>query len=340
MRIFITGGTGFLGQHTLKRLSTTSHTLRCLVRTGSERRLRVNGILTDTPEQPLPDNLEIVPGHVLDADALRTGMKGCDALIHLANVYTMWERTPGEMARVNVEGTRLVLQTALELGIAKVVYVSTIAVYGKPRQAVIREETPHGPRQFSAYGRSKAEAERIAWQFYAQGLPLTVLYPGIVLGPGDDKPSGVYIRDFIEGRIPTPIFRRSYETYTAVGDVAEAVVRALELPHTVGQKYLIGKEQLNGMEYARMICQAAGVRMPWMRLPDFIVIAAAYLLTARSAFTHQPPPWGLSVDAAWTLFHGFRYDGSKAERELGLHYTPVLDALRAAVQWYRRFGAR
>lgn len=336
MRIFITGGSGFLGQHTLKRLAATPHTLRCLVRPGSERRLHQNGILTDSPTDPLPGNLEIIPGGLDDAAALRAGMSGCDALIHLANVYTMWERSPGEMARVNIEGTRRVLQTALELGIQRTLYVSTIAVYGKPPQPVITEDTPHSPRHFSAYGRSKAEAERIAWQFHAQGLPLTVFYPGIVLGPGDDKPSGVYLRDFIAGRIPTPIFRRSVETYVAVWDVADAILRALELPQTNGQKYLLGKEQLNGMDYARLICQAGAVRMPWMRLPDFIVLAAAYLLTARSAFTHQPPPWGLSIDAAWTLFHGFRYDGSKAERELGLRYTPILEALRQAIAWYRR----
>ena len=333
MRIFITGGTGFIGQHTLRRLAEAGHELVCLIRPGSEARLRTSGILAQ-----LPASLTIIPGDVNDRAALRQGLAGCDALIHLANVYSMWLPDPREFERVNVEGTRNVLEAALETRVGKVIYVSTVAVYGKPAESPFTEESQPGPRLFSAYARSKAAADAIAWQLYQQrGLPLVALYPGIVLGPGDDKPSGVYIRDFIQGKVPTPIFRRSIETYVGVEDAAECILRALEKPGNLGQKYLVGNERLSGMAYARLICAAAGVKMPWMRLPSIVVLAAAYLFTWRAnLITHQPPPWGLSIDAGWTLLMGFCYDGSKAERELGLRYTPVIESLRAAVQWYRR----
>ncbi|HQN43518.1 MAG TPA: NAD-dependent epimerase/dehydratase family protein [Anaerolineaceae bacterium] len=331
MKIFITGGTGFIGQHTLRRLAQTDHQVVCLVRPGSEPKLLNSRLMRPWP------NLQIVNGDVTDPAALAAGMQGCDALIHLANLYSMWLQETSEFERVNVTGTRNVMTAAADAGLKKVVYVSTVAVYGQPAERVFTEESARGPRQFSHYGRTKTEGERIAWELHrTRGLPLTALYPGIVLGAGDDKPSGVYIHDFIAGRIPTPIFRRSVETYVHVNDTAEAVLQALERPKTVGQKYLIGNTRLNGMDYARLICQAAGVKMPWMRLPDVIVMAAAYLLTWQAQlFTHQPPPWGLSIDAAWTLLHGFAYDGSKAERELGLRYTPVLEALKDAVAWYR-----
>ncbi len=333
MRIFLTGGTGFIGQHCIQRLAQAGHELVCLIRPGSEARLHKSGILKD-----LPPRFTILPGDVNDRAALQKGMAGCDALIHLANVYSMWLPDPAEFERVNVEGTRNVLEAALEAGIRKVIYVSTVAVYGRPAERPFTETSAPGPRLFSAYARSKAAADGIAWQLYRErGLPLVALYPGIVLGPGDDKPSGVYIRDFINGKIPTPIFRRSVETYVGVEDAAECILRALEKPDNLGEKYLVGNERLTGMQYARLICQAADVKMPWMRLPDFIVLAAAYLFTWRAnLFTHQPPPWGLSIDAGWTLFNGFEYDGSKAARELGMKYTPVIEALKAAVAWYRR----
>lgn len=333
MRIFLTGSTGFIGQHTLRRLANAGHELVCLIRPGSEARLHTSGILKE-----LPANLTIVPGDVNDRAALLKGMAGCDALIHLANVYSMWLPDPREFERVNVEGTRTVLEAALETGIRKVIYVSTVAVFGKPEEQPFTEASTPGPRLFSAYARSKAAADAIAWELYrTRKLPLVALYPGIVLGPGDDKPSGIYIHDFINGKIPTPIFRRSIETYVGVADAAECILRALEKPGNLGEKYLIGNEHLSGMQYARLICQASGVKMPWMRLPSIIVLAAAYLFTWRAnLFTHTPPPWGLSIDAGWTLLQGFNYDGSKAERELGITYAPVLQSLQDAVAWYRR----
>ncbi len=333
MKIFLTGGTGFIGQHCIQRLTDAGHQLVCMIRPGSEKRLQSSGILP-----VIPPGLQIVPGDVSDADALQCGMAGCDAVIHLANVYAMWLPDTAEFERVNVQGTRNVLEAARLTGVGKVIYVSTVAVYGRPKERPFREESAPGPRLFSAYARSKAAADAIAWQYHEQyGLPLVAIYPGIVLGPGDDKPSGVYIRDFINGKVPTPIFRRSVETYVHVRDTAEVILRALEKPGNEGEKYLVGAERLSGMAYARLICQAAGVKMPWMRLPDLIVVAAGYLFTWRAnLFTHTPPPWGLSIDAAWTLLNGFAFEGSKVQRELGIRYSPVTDALKEAVQWYRR----
>ncbi|TLN23654.1 SDR family NAD(P)-dependent oxidoreductase [bacterium] len=325
MNVFITGGTGFIGSHLARRLAAEGHHLRCLARpTSRVEELRALGA-------------EIVVADLHDREGLRQAMQGCEWVFHLANLYAMWHPRPEEFEQTNVEGTRCVMEAALDAGVRKVVYVSTVAVYGKPDGRPFNEESAPGPRPFSAYGRSKAAGDRLVWELnQRRGLPVVTLYPGIVLGPGDDKPSGIYIQDLIRGRVPTPIFRRSVETYAAVQDVAEAALRAAERPDTVGKRYLIGGERLNGMEYARQICAVSGARVPWMRLPDFFVIAAAYFFTLRSNFTGTPPPWGLSVDAAWTLYHGFDFDGSRAARELGFSYTPVRQVLAEAVAWYRK----
>jgi dihydroflavonol-4-reductase len=249
----------------------------------------------------------------------------------------MWHPHPQTFWRANVDGTRNVMQAALESGAGKVVHMSTVAVWGKPAHTPFDENTPPGPRLLSAYAQSKAAGEQVAWSFARQhGLPLTVLYPGIVLGAGDDRASGQYIQLLVFRRTPSTIFHNAPATYVAVKDVAEAVLLAAENPASVGRRYLIGQETLRGREYAALICQLAGVRPPPFRLPDWLVRAASYPFTALSALTHRPPLWTLSIDAARTLQAGFQFDGSRAERELGLRYTPVRDALYEAICDYRK----
>ncbi|HZU86767.1 MAG TPA: NAD-dependent epimerase/dehydratase family protein [Anaerolineaceae bacterium] len=323
MKIFLTGGTGFIGKHMVRKLAQTDHQVRCLVRNVQRaRHIQEAG-------------MEIFIGDVTDYASVLAGMQGCDVVINLANLYSMWSLHREEFSKVNVEGTRNVMSAALETGVKKVVYVSTVAVYGKPDESPIREDTPHGKRWFSDYGRTKAEGDRLSWELHrTRGLPLVTLYPGIVLGAGDDKASGIYIQTLLHRNTPTTIFNHSKATYMYAGDVAEAALRTLEKQDNIGQKYMLGKEVLNGLQYGQMISEISGVPLPLFRFPDFIVMCAAYLLTALSALTRRMPPWGLSVDAAWTLLKGFVIDGSKAERELGIHYTPVRVALEEAIESY------
>jgi dihydroflavonol-4-reductase len=323
MKIFITGATGFIGHHLACRLLQDGHELRCLVRDPKHAEELYNLGVT------------LVKGTVTDQAALREGMQGCDWLFHLANLYSMWEPDKGRFEQVNIRGTRCVLEIALEAGVKKVVYVSTVAVFGKPLVVPFTEECSPSKQLFSEYARTKAAGDQLAWELYhTRQLPLVVFYPGIVLGSGDHKASGQYIRDILYRRVPSTIFHQSRSVYVYVDDVVEALVRAAENPDTVGEKYLLGGHSLTGAEFARLISQVAGVPLPLLHFPDFLVIAAAYLLTTLSGLTRRPPWWGLSVDAAWTLKHGFSFDGSKAMRQLGIQYTPLDRAVEAAVHSY------
>ena len=324
MKIFITGATGFIGKTLVKKLAGSAHEVRCLVRpTSRVAALRQAGF-------------QLVTGSVNDPEALRVGMAGCDWVIHLANLYTMWHAELAQFTRVNVEGTYNVMQAALQAGVSKVVYVSTAAVYGRPVDNPFNEESRPGPRLFSEYGRTKALGNQVAWQLYREhGLPLVVLYPGIVLGAGDDKPSGKYVSDIIHRRVPATIFHHSTATYVYVGDVADAILQAAGRPETTGKKYLLGGARLNGKEYVDLIHEISGVPLPWFHFPDFMVMGVSYLLTGLATVTRRPPWWGLSVDASRTLKVGFQYDGSKAEDELGISYTPIRQALEEAIASYR-----
>ena len=323
MKTFITGGTGFIGTHLLKRLSQTEHELCCLVRkSGQVREIEKMGAT-------------LVSGDVTDKDSLLEGMIGCDWVINLANIYSFWEPNRGVFTDVNVEGTRNVMECALETGVSKVVHVSTTVVYGRPVDCPFTEESSVGPVRFSEYARTKYAGDLIAWEFYEKkGLPLVMIYPGAVLGPGDPKATGQFIRDLMNRRLPAKVFQDSILTFVHVKDVAEATVRAAEKENNVGEKYFVGKHQLSIREVSEMVSEISGAPLPKMSLPDSLVMANASLLTWLANLTKKPPMWNMAVDQMRTMKQGFRFDGSKAERELGITYTPIRVALEETIASY------
>lgn len=308
----------------VKRLAQTEHEMYCLVRKTSD--VRVVKELGAT----------LITGDVTDKDSLLEGMRGCDWVINLANIYSLWEPNRQIFTDVNVEGTRNVMEAALETGASKVVHVSTHVIYGKPADCPFTEESPVGPVRFSEYARTKYAGELIAWELYEKkGLPLVVIYPGAVLGPGDLKASGQYIQGLIHRRMPATVFHDVILTWVHVRDVAEAILRVAEREDNVGEKYLVGKHQLSFQEFNEMISEISGVPLPKIRLPDPLVMINAALLTRLADLIKKPPMWGMSTDQIKTIREGFRFDGGKAERELGITYTSIRVALEEAIASYQ-----
>lgn len=323
MRVFVTGGTGFIGSHLVQRLARDGHELHCLVRKTSDVRL-----LQDV-------GATLITGDVTDKASMLEGMKGCDWVANVAAIYETWLPDRRIYRNVNVDGTRNVVECALEAGVSKVVHVSTSAVYGKPADCPFTEETRVGPVRFSEYAQSKYEGELIAWELCEQkGLPLIMIYPGAVLGPRDDKATGQYIRNQIRRRVPARVLTDTVFTWVHVRDVAEIIVRALEKEGNVGEKYLAGTHQLSYQEFSEIIGDISGVPVPRLRLPDFLVRWCAALLTWLAMLTRKPPVLGMSVDQIKMMGVDIRFDGSKAERELGIAYTPIRTALEEAIASY------
>lgn len=325
MKVFITGGTGFIGRHLVRRMAQTEHTIRCLARkTSDTKELRTLGA-------------DIIVGDVNDRNSLKEGMQGCDWVFNLANVYSWWEPDKTVYRKINVEGTHNVMVCALEAGVSKVVHVSTIGVWGKPEESPIREETPVAPERESEYCRTKLSGEQIAWQLYREkGLPLVVIYPCGVMGSGDSKLTGATIKLLIERRLPATIFDDTITTFVHVKDVAEAILKAAEKPDNLGEKYIIGNTRLSMEDYYDLISDVSGIAPPMFRMPDSLVMFNARLLTWLADIIKRPPLWGMATDAMRTTKHGFIADGSKAEHELGLVYTPIREAVEEEVAWYRQ----
>ena len=325
MKIFITGATGFIGTHVVRRLAQTQHKMFCLVRNTS----KVDHL------KELGAN--IITGDVADKESLLKGMIGCDWVVNLANLYSFWEPDRKIYTKVNIEGTRNVMESALEKGISKVVHISTAGIYGKPADCPFTEESPVGPVQFSEYFRTKYEGDLIAWELYEKKkLPLVMVYPGAVLGPGDPKATGKYIKDLMDRKLPAIVFNDSIMTFVHVRDVAETIVRATEKENNIGEKYLAGKYQLTFGEINQMVSEISGVPLPKISLPSFLVMVNAKLLTFLANLIKKPPLWGMSIDQMKTMKEGFRFDGTKAEKELGITYTPIRVALEEAIASYRK----
>ncbi len=319
MKTFITGGTGFIGGNLVKCLISGGHDVVCLVRPTSDvRGLEALGAT-------------LFPGDVTHKASLLSGMRGCDWVVHLAGCYEFWVPDPAIFTRVNVDGTRNVLEAVLETGVSKVVDVSTVATYGDAAWPAT-EATPMGRRWPTEYSRTKAEGERIARRLHAErGLPLVLIRPGAVLGPNDPKPTGRYLRDLARGRMPAQVLTGHPFPFVHVRDICQAIVKALEKPDNIGQSYVVAAENLTFGAINRIVAELSGRRLPLVTLPDVAVTAMASVLTSAAHLTRRPPWLGLSSDQVRLMRWGLEVDGSKAARDLGIVYTPVREAIREAL---------
>jgi dihydroflavonol-4-reductase len=323
MKIFITGATGFIGKQLVRRLSQTEHRLFCLARSSSN------------VDELKNCRADIVIGDITDKNSLLKGMRGCNWVVNLANLYSFWEPDPQRYTEINVQGTQNVMECALETGISKIVHLSTYVIYESPAESPFCEETSFSTPHKTTYVKTKFAGDLIAWELYEKkGLPLVVIYPGNVLGRGDDKPTGSYIKDLINRKFPARLCENSYLTFVCVGDVVAAIVQALEKEDNIGEKYLIGREQKTVGEFNKTISSISGVPLPKFVLPDSVSLMAAHLLTFIADVIKKPPLYHLSKAQIKTILNGFKMDGRKAERELGIVYTPVQKAIEEAIAAY------
>jgi dihydroflavonol-4-reductase len=329
MRIFITGGTGFIGLHSVRRLADTDNQITCLVRKSSNTS-QLEGL-----------GVDLVVGDVTDPDSTYRAIKGHDCVINLANIYSFWEPDHRIFKAVNIDGTRNVMEASLEAGVSKVIHISTGGIFGKPEDVPFTEESEVGPKRFCIYFRTKYEGDLIAWELYkSKGLPLVMVYPMAVLGSGDPKPTGQYIMRIIKRRLPARVLENCTFTFVHVKDVAEVIYRAAIKENNIGEKYLAGKFQYTFGEINRMISEISDIPLPRMKLPNFLMIPNAWVLTRIADIIRRPPIWGMAVDQIRVMKEGLRADGSKAEKELGIEYTPIYDAINDAVTSFQQEKSR
>ena len=172
MKVFVTGGTGFIGANTVKLLLESGHECKCLVRDSSKK-----SVLEEM-------NCQLVTGDITDKKSLNQGMAGCDAVINLANLYSLWEPDISLFKTINVDGTRNVMEASLETGMKKVVHISSIVTWGRTPEKPFHEDSPIGEHT-SEYARTKYEGDQVAWKLFRnKELPLVMIYPLCSIGGG------------------------------------------------------------------------------------------------------------------------------------------------------------
>ena len=320
--IFLTGATGFIGGHLLKALVTEGAKVRCLVRKSSSRR-----------------NLKGLPVEEVEADLrapnlLREVMTGCDLVFHCAADYRLYARDKSELYDTNVEGTRNVMKIASETGVRRVVYTSSVGALGlHPDGTPADESTPVTLKDMVGhYKKSKFLAERVADEWVAKGLPVVIVNPSTPVGEGDLKPTatGKMIVDFLKRRVPGYV--DTGLNLVDVRDVAQGHLLAAQKGR-VGEKYILGNRNMSLEEIFTTLAEISGLPAPKFEIPHWLPMGVAAVETTFCRLTGFEPR--VPLESVKLSRHKMYFDSSKAVRELGMPQTPVEEALRRAVDWFR-----
>jgi len=322
MKAFVTGATGFIGSHVARLLADQGAQLRLLVRRGS-RRENLAGLKAD-----------LVEGDLTDAASLRRGMKGCDAVFHVAADYRMWIPDPAPMYAANVEGTVNVIQAAREAGVRRTVHCSSVATMGFGYQPkAVDEKTPvHEADMVGHYKRSKFLGEQEALKLARAGAEVVIVNPSAPIGEQDIKPTptGDIIVRFLRKKFPA--YMETGLNVVDVRDVARGHLLAFKKGRR-GERYILGGENMTLKQALDMLAELTGLPSPKAKIPHGVAMAFAMMDELITGKLLRRTP-GATVDE---IRMGRKYmwvSSAKAERELGYTHGPAREALRRAAEWF------
>jgi dihydroflavonol-4-reductase len=324
MSTLVTGAAGFLGSHVTRQLVARGDEVRVLLRASS-----TNRAIADLP-------LEYVTGDLRDPASLERAMKGVKRVFHVAADYRLWAKRKQDIYDSNVGGTKNLLDAAKRAGVEQLIYTSTVAT--------IAVDRPQHPNEFTDakleemvghYKRSKWMAEKEALGAAKSGLPVIVAMPTTPVGPWDWKPTptGKIILDFLNGKMPGYV-----ETGLNFVGVEECAAGHLLIAEKgkVGERYLLGGENLTLKQMLDTLAKITGLRAPILKIPHGLALGVAYANTALSRLVGREP--GIPVEGVKIARHMMFVDCARAKRELGFQAGPVAAALERAVRWYESNG--
>jgi len=320
-KVFITGSTGFIGSALIEKLLAKGFSVRALKR--------------QVPVTPRP-NLEYITGDITDIESLRTGMTGCDYVFHLAAYAKNWAKDPKIYTQVNIEGTQNVFAVAQELNVQRIVWTSTIITLGFTPTGVVGNETmPRTSERFlTEYERTKTTMEREAAEWINRGLPLVIVNPTRVFGPGVRSESNSVtklIDEFRRGLFPILLNRgRNIGNYGFIDDIADGHLLAMERGK-IGERYILGGENVSLEKIFQTVDKIDGKKRFQLKIFWLIPMLVAYYLELQAKCLGIYPP----ITPGWlrTYLFDAAFSCEKAERELGYRITPFEDAVRQTCRW-------
>ena len=319
-KVFVTGGTGFIGANLVQLLVREGYSVRSLVRPTS----RLDNL------QDL--EIEIVAGDLNDPNLSRQ-MQGCQALFHCAACYSLWQRDRAAIYQHNVLGTRNVLAAARIAGIDRVIYTSSVAAIGSSKNGEVVNENYQAPLEklVGDYKKSKFLAEREAINAANRGQDIAIVNPSSPIGPGDIKPTptGDIILRFLRRQMP--FYVNTGLNFIDVRDVARGHLLALEKGKK-GDRYILGNENLTLKAFLDKLANITGLTAPQKNVPLWLPASVAWIDENLLAPLGKTP--SIPLDGVRMSEQIMYYDASKAVRELGLPQSSITIAIKDAVDWF------
>lgn len=321
MRVFVTGGTGFIGGEVIRQLRGRGDDVVCLVR-NPEKGGAAEAL-----------GCELIAGDLGDERAIRAGIEGCDAVIHAAAIYEVGIPASQReaMREANVGGTERVLGAALAAKVPKVVYVSTVGVFGNTHGKIVDESYEHPARDFtSCYEQTKWEAHQVAKRLIGEGLPCVIVQPGGVYGPGDTSSIAELLNQFLAGKMPLIPFPDLGICLAHVEDIAAGILLGLDKGRP-GEAYVISGPAVTVREAIGEVAEITGRKAPKRALPTPLMKAMVPIGPLVGKLMGQPPNLRELISSADGVTFWASYDKAKAElgyqpRELALGLRQTLEA--------------
>lgn len=326
MTALVTGAAGFIGSAVVRHLLDQGENVRVFIRPSSDRRN-----LADLP-------VEVALGDLTDRRSIDLAMKGCDSLFHVAADYRLWVPKPAAMFTANVEGTRHMMLAAGECGVKRIVYTSSVATLGLPKDAIpANEDTLAAPEDMiGPYKQSKYAAEVIVKELIAKaGLPVVIVHPSTPIGQRDIKPTptGKLVVDAASGRMPG--FVDTGLNVVHVDDVAAGHLLAFERGK-IGDRFILGSENLTLAEILAIVARLTHRREPRLRIPHGVVMPIAGLAEIWARLTGGEP--FATLDGVRLARKKMFFSSDRAIREIGYRPRPAEAAIADAISWFAQNG--
>jgi dihydroflavonol-4-reductase len=316
-RVFVTGGSGLIGRALVGRLVERGADVVAVARSDTaDRALTAAGAV-------------VARGDLLDAEALEAAMRGCGTVYNVAGVNTLCPDDREDLFRVNVHGASTVARAAARAGVERLVHTSSAATLGEHGGTVGREDSAHRGWFLSAYEQSKLAGERAVFEAgRGSGLDVVCVNPSSVQGPGRTGGTGRIVLALLDGRLK--VFVNTRISLIDIDDCVEGHLLAADRGRP-GERYVLSGATLSSDEAFGLIRSISGGNERPRLLPGPLATSLALAVEGAFRLVGRTPP--VCREMVRTMLHGHAYDGSKAERELGLRYTPVAETLRRTAAW-------
>lgn len=318
MKYFITGATGFIGGRVAHQLVQAGHEVFALVRSPNKA-----GDLAKA-------GIKLHAGDVTDKESMRAGMAGVDGVFHIAGWYKLGVRDKSPGKKINVDGTRNVLELMGELNIPKGVYTSTLAINSDTGGKLVDESYHFDGQHLSEYDKTKAAAHKVADEFIAQGLPLVIVMPGLVYGPGDTSLAHDVFQDYLQRKLPM-LPQQQAMCWAHVDDAAHAHILAMEKAKP-GETYIIAGPPHTLIEAINAAEKITGVPAPKLHVPPAMMKVMAGMMGLIENVIPLPENYSGEYlrSSSGVTYIG---DNSKARRELGYNPRPLESGLPETLAW-------